>query len=51
MFAGSNFAKLYMVVKKGFVSIIIKKVAHVSLIWHTIISHTQTSGRTALRLS
>lgn len=51
MFAGSNFAKLYMVVKKGFVSIIIKKVAHVSLIWHTIISHTQTFGHTAWCLS
>ena len=51
MFAGSNFAKLYMVVKKGFVSIIIKKVAHVSLIWHTIFSHTQTFGHTAWSLS
>ncbi len=51
MFARTSFAKLYIVIKKGFVSIIMKKVAHVSLIWHTIFSHTQTSGHTALSLN
>ena len=50
MFAEKSFAKLYMVIKKGFVSIIMKKVAHVSLIWHTVFSHTQASGHTVLGL-
>ena len=51
MFAKECFAKLYIVIMKGLMSIIIKKVAHVSLIWHTIISHTQTFGHTAWSLS
>lgn len=51
MFAKESFAKLYIVIMKGLVSIIMKKMAHVSLIWHTIISHMQTSGRAALSLS
>ena len=51
MFAKECFAKLYIVIMKGLMSIIMKKVAHVSLIWHTIISHTQTFGHTAWSLS
>lgn len=50
MFAERSFAKLYMVIKKGFVSIIMKKVAHVSLIWHTVFSYMQASGHTVLGL-
>lgn len=45
MFAKECFAKLYIVIMKGLMSIIMKKVAHVSLIWHTMISYMQTSGR------
>lgn len=51
MFAKERFAKLYIVIMKGLVSIIVKKVAHVSLIWYTMISHMQTSGRTTFSLS
>lgn len=51
MFASISFAKLYIVIMKGLMSIIIKKVAHVSLIWHTIIFHMQTFGRAAFSLS
>ena len=51
MFASTSFAKLYIVIMKCLMSIIIKKVAHVSLIWHTMISHMQTSGPAAYSLS
>ena len=51
MFAKECFAKLYIVIMKGLMSIIMKKVAHVSLIWHTMISHMQTSGRSIACLS
>lgn len=42
MFAKANAVKLYLVIMNGLMSIIIKLMAHVSLIWHTIFSHTQT---------
>ena len=51
MFAKELYAKLYIVIMKGFVSIIMRKVAHVSLIWHTMISHMQTSEHAALSLN
>ncbi len=50
MFAKERFAKLYIVIMKGLMSII-KKMAHVSLIWHTMIFHMQTSRRAAFSLS
>lgn len=42
MFAKLNSVKLNLVITKGLMSMIIKMVAHVSLIWHTFFSHTQT---------
>lgn len=42
MFAKANSVKLNLVITKGLMSMIIKMVAHVSLIWHTFFSYMQT---------
>lgn len=42
MFAKTNSVKLNLVITKGLMCIIIKMVAHVSLIWHTFFSYMQT---------